>query len=185
VRAHIAAYLSDLKATIDRIPADDVEAAVKLVDRTRRARCVVYIAGNGGSAATASHFVNELTKSVENPGLPRVRAYALTDNIPLFSAYANDQGYEHSFSEQIAGIIGAGDLLIAISASGQSPNILRAVDTARSAGAATIGITGFDGGRLKDMVDVCILVPSHNIRQVEDVHMALVHLIGSCLVSMG
>jgi D-sedoheptulose 7-phosphate isomerase len=114
-----------------------------------------------------------------------VRAYALTDNIPLFSAYANDQGYEHSFSEQIAGIIGAGDLLIAISASGQSPNILRAVDTARSAGAATIGITGFDGGRLKDMVDVCILVPSHNIRQVEDVHMALVHLIGSCLVSMG
>lgn len=133
--------------------------------------------GNGGSASTASHFVCDLAKNTRHPGLPHFRVIGLTDNMAIFSAYANDEGYENVFTTQLANLVEAGDIVIAISASGNSANVLKAVEEARNHAAVTIGFTGFDGGRLGSLVDVQVHVNSHIIEHVEDIHLALEHMI--------
>lgn len=181
LREHVERYLSALQDLLDRLPRDEVARAVRILHQARLARRRVYILGNGGSSATAAHFVNDLNKLANVPGLPRFRAMSLADNTPLFSAWANDAGYEHAFAEPLVNFVEEGDVVIAISGSGNSPNVLRAVEVARQAGAVTVGMTGFDGGRLREMVDCCILVPSHSMPQVEDAHMILEHLISCAL----
>jgi len=173
----IQEYLDELIGTLNDLPTDDIERAVDVLQYARLNDKQVFILGNGGSAATASHFACDLGKNTVVPDRPRFRVMALTDNMPLFSALANDYGYGRVFAEQLANLVRPGDVVIGISGSGNSVNVLNAIRLAREVGATTIGLTGFDGGKLKGMVDVCVLVPSHCMEKVEDTHLVLEHLI--------
>lgn len=178
---NIKRYVTELKETLDHLPWDAIQDVVGILHCARLSDRQVFILGNGGSAATASHFACDLGKGTILPDRPRFRAIALTDNMPLFSAYANDYGYEHVFAEQLAGLVRSGDVVIGISGSGNSANVLHAIKLARSAQAVTIGFAGFDGGKLRDLADICIHVPSNCMEQVEDIHLMLGHLICTCL----
>lgn len=137
----------------------------------------IFVMGNGGSAATASHFALDLSKNTIMPGAPRVKAISLTDHVPLITAWSNDTHYEHIFAEQLANMIEPGDVVIGISTSGNSANVINAVKLARQNRVATIGLLGAKGGKLKDMVDAFVLAPGQNIEQEEDAHMILTHVI--------
>ena len=150
----------------------------------------VFIAGNGGSASTASHFACDLAKWTVSEGKARFRVMALTDNMPLFSALMNDEGPASVYAEQLVPFVGPGDVLILISVHGGSgagnagswsQNLLRALQVARDKGARTLGLSGFDGGALKQLADVCVVVPVDSTPQVESFHLALEHLICDCL----
>ncbi len=177
----ITAYLSDMRATLTNLPLANIERVVRLLREARSHRRRVFLFGNGGSAATASHLACDLAKGASNNGGPRLRATALTDNMPLISAWANDTAYENIFAQQVQDHVEPGDIVIGISGSGRSPNVLNGIKAARLAGATTVGMTGLDGGHLKDLVDICIIVPDNNIDKVEDVHLMLGHVITSCL----
>jgi len=177
----IQLYLNEVQATLKKLPLDKIRDVIAVLQYARLNNKQVFILGNGGSAATASHFACDLSKGTLLPGRPRFRVMALTDNMPLFSALANDNGYENVFAEQLASFVQPGDVVISISGSGNSANVLKATELARSVRATTIGLTGFDGGKLKDMVDICVLVPNHCMEQVEDIHLLLEHLICTCL----
>ncbi len=137
----------------------------------------IFIMGNGGSAATASHFALDLAKNTIMPGAPRLKAVSLTDNVPLITAWSNDTAYEHIFAEQLANMIEPGDIAIGISVSGNSPNVINALRLAKESGAYTIGLLGAAGGKIKHMVDVYVLAPGQNIEQEEDAHMIVAHVI--------
>jgi D-sedoheptulose 7-phosphate isomerase len=181
MQQHVQDYLARLTALLGQLPLDSIQKVLVLLTEARRQNRQVIIMGNGGSAATASHFACDLGKGTLMPGHPRFRVIALTDNMPLFSAYANDYGYEHVFSEQLKSLVQTGDVVVGISGSGNSPNVLNAVQAARDAGAKTVGFVGYDGGKLKGMVDVHVHVPSSDMEQVEDVHLILEHLISTSL----
>lgn len=136
----------------------------------------VFIMGNGGSAATASHFALDLTKNTIFPGFPRLKAISLTDHVPLITAWSNDTAYEHIFTEQLVSLLEDGDVVIGISASGNSKNVINAISYARHSGATTVALLGASGGQLKAMVDAYILAPGQNIEQEEDAHMILTHM---------
>jgi D-sedoheptulose 7-phosphate isomerase len=172
-------YVEEIKQTLDNLPWEAIKNTIAVLQEARLGDRQVFIMGNGGSAATASHFACDLGKGTLMPGRPRFRVIALTDNMPLFSALANDFGYDRVFVEQLASLVQPGDVTIGISGSGNSPNVLNAIMLARQVGATTIGMTGFDGGQLKNLVDVCMLVPNHCIEQVEDLHLMLEHLIST------
>lgn len=174
-------YIEQVKQTLDRLPLAEIRQTVEILQHARLNDKQVLIMGNGGSAATASHFACDLGKGTIMSGYPRFRVIALTDNMPLFSAYANDLGYDCVFKEQLASLVRRGDVVIGISCSGNSINVLHAIEFARSKHATTIGFVGLGGGKLKEMVDISIHVPSHSIEQVEDIHMVLGHLICTCL----
>ena len=176
-----AKYIEDLQACLARLPLSDIRAVIALLQNARFDDRQVFIMGNGGSAATASHFACDLGKGTAAPDLPRFRVTALTDSMALLSAYANDFGYEHVFSEQLSNLLHPGDVVIGISGSGNSPNVLRALELARRREAITVGFSGFAGGKMKDMVDLCVVAPSSCMEQVEDVHLILEHLVCSCL----
>ncbi len=137
----------------------------------------MFIMGNGGSAATASHFALDLAKNTIKPGAPRLKAISLTDHVPLITAWSNDTAYEHVFAEQLANMIEPGDVAIGISTSGNSPNVINALRLAKQVGADTVGLLGAEGGKIKDIVDAYVLVPGQNIEQEEDAHMILAHVI--------
>ena len=170
-------YLSELAsllANLPRKPLADIAAAIK---KTRMAKKHIYIFGNGGSAATASHMACDFGKNTRMPSQPNMRVLTFNDNMPTLSAFANDEGYEVVFSEPLKSMADPGDLVIAISGSGNSPNVLNGVKAAHEMGLTTIGLTGFAGGKLKDLVDLCLIVPSNRIEQVEDLHMVIDHLL--------
>jgi D-sedoheptulose 7-phosphate isomerase len=177
----ISAYLIEMQTTLSNMPIDMIERVVGLLREARSQKKRVFLFGNGGSAATASHLACDLAKGTSTNGKPRLRAIALTDNMPLISAWANDSSYENIFAQQLQDHVEPGDVVIGISGSGKSLNVLNGIKVARSAGAITIGFTGLGGGDLKDLVDLCIVVPDNSIDQVEDVHLMLGHVITSCL----
>ena len=174
-------YVQQIKHTLDDLPWTAIQETITVLQEARLNDRQVFIMGNGGSAATASHFACDLGKGTLMPGWPRFRVIALTDNMPLFSALANDFGYDRVFVEQLASLVQPGDVAVGISGSGNSANVLNAILFARQVGATTIGLTGFDGGRLKGMVDVCIHVRNDCMEQVEDLHLMLEHLISTQL----
>lgn len=174
-------YLEEVQATLGQMPLEALKRATALLQEARLKGRRVYVLGNGGSAATASHFASDLMKGASVPGWPRFRAFALTDNMPVFSAWANDASYEEVFAQQLENFLEAEDVVVAISGSGNSPNVLRAVELARSRGAVTMGISGFKGGKLKGMVDVAMVVPNHLMEQVEDIHLLVCHLLSTSL----
>ena len=177
----IHGYINGLQDLLDRLPQPAIEEVIDLLGQARLENRQIFILGNGGSASTASHFVCDLAKNTRLQGFPNYRVIGLTDNMPVFSALANDEGYENVFAGQLASFVRPEDVVIAISASGNSPNVIKAVELARRMGARTIGMTGFNGGLLGGLVDHHIHVPSHCIEFVEDVHLMLEHLITKAL----
>ena len=175
---HLQNYLSQLQHALAALDLQAVERARDLIADARERRGQVFLCGNGGSAATASHMANDLGKgaSYGRQREKRFRVAALTDNIPWMTALANDVDYDAIFAEQLRNLGEPGDLLIAISGSGNSANVLNAVAVAGELGITTIGWTGFGGGMLKDRVDLAIVVDSHHMGRVEDVHTVLMHL---------
>jgi len=177
----VDAYLSRLARTIERISREQVWAVVNVLFDAWRQGKHVFICGNGGSAATASHMANDLNKLTIVDGKRRMKVLALTDNVPLMTAWGNDTAYENIFVEQMLNFLEPGDVVIGISTSGNSPNVLRAAEVARAYGAITVGLTGHEGGRLKDLVDYCIFIPDDYIGRQEDGHMILDHVIATAL----
>ncbi len=178
-------YLGAVKETLDRLPLERVQRICDVIYQAYLDNQTLFIFGNGGSAALASHLACDLGKGTHSPnpgrlemgGIKRLKVISLTDNVPMLSAWANDSSYEDVFAEQMANFIRAGDVAFGISASGNSPNVVRALELARGVGAVTIGITGFQGGRMKGLLDWDIVVPSENMQQIEDAHLVLAHLI--------
>jgi D-sedoheptulose 7-phosphate isomerase len=174
---NVRGYFSGLKETLDKLPEGLINEIIDILHTARLNQRKVFIMGNGGSASTASHFVCDLAKNTRKEGWPNFRAIGLADNMPIFSAYANDEGYENVFAEQLASLVEPCDIVIAISASGNSPNVIKAIKLASQRQAFTIGFTGFSGGALGTLVDVNLHVPSDIIEHVEDAHLMLEHLI--------
>ena len=137
--------------------------------------------GNGGSAATASHFVGDLSKGTIVADFPRFKAIALTDNVPNMLAWGNDSSYEDIFVEQLKNLMEPEDVVVGISGSGNSRNVIKAIDYANEKGAITIGLLGYDGGKLIEIVQESLHVPSFNMQQVEDIHALISHLLTSMI----
>lgn len=181
--AFAGAYIEYLQSVLRRIDTADIGRFINTLLDARRRRATVFFIGNGGSAATASHFANDLsigTNDYENP----FRAVSLTDNVAILTAIGNDFGYEEIFVRQLKVLAREGDVVVGISASGNSPNILKAFDYARSAGVKTVALTAFDGGKMKPMADEGIHVPTDpkEYGPAEDAHMVLDHLVGAYLM---
>lgn len=170
-------YISTLKETMSELPQPLISEVIHVLQHARMQGSQVFIMGNGGSASTASHFVCDLAKNTRYDGLPHFRVIGLADNMEILSAYANDEGYESVFSQQLINLVNPGDVVIAISASGNSMNVVNAVEEAQRHSATTIGFTGFDGGSLGKLVDIHIHVDSNIIEHVEDIHLMLEHMI--------
>ena len=178
---NVRGYFTELKQTLDNLPEGLISEIIEILHAARLKQSKIFIMGNGGSASTASHFVCDLAKNTRKEGWPSFRVIGLTDNIAILSAYANDEGYENVFAQQLANLVEPDDLVIAISASGNSPNVLKAVELASQRGAFTIGFTGFTGGILGKLVDINLHVPSNVIEHVEDAHLMLEHLVCKAL----
>jgi D-sedoheptulose 7-phosphate isomerase len=170
-------YITVLQKTMDQLPQDLIAEVINILHDARMAGRQIFIMGNGGSASTATHFVCDLAKNTRRSGLPHFRVIGLTDNMAIFSAYANDEGYDQVFSQQLANLVKSNDIVIGISASGNSANVLNGIDEAKKNQATTIAFTGFNGGRLGPMVDINIHVESNIIEHVEDIHLMLEHMI--------
>lgn len=174
-------YVTGIKSTLDRLPWSAIEASVDVLYRIWLEKRMVFVMGNGGSAATASHVVCDLGKNTAIPDVPRLRAVSLNDNLAMFTAHANDNRYENVFAEQLENLVTEGDAVIAISASGNSSNVLNGIRLAQRLGATTMGWSGNPGGQLAHLVDVPIVVPSDDIQHVEDIHLMLGHMITTAL----
>jgi D-sedoheptulose 7-phosphate isomerase len=177
----IGSYLDKLQQTLAQLPHKPLEDTIDVLQEARMAGRQVFILGNGGSASTASHFVCDLAKNTRMPDWPHFRVIGLTDNMALISAYANDDGFENVFVQQLSNFVQPADVVIAISTSGNSSNVLRAVRVANEMKATTIGFTGYKGGQLGTMVDINLNVPSDIIEQIEDIHLIFEHLICTAL----
>jgi D-sedoheptulose 7-phosphate isomerase len=178
----IRQYLHEFQNIIGQMPAEQIERVIHLLHKTWKQRKKIFILGNGGSASTASHMANDLAKATIVPGKPRVKAIALTDCVSLITAWANDSSYESIFKEQLENLLDEGDLVIGISASGNSANVLRAMEFAGQTGATTVGWTGLSGGKLRSMVDHCVQSPTDDVGMIEGAHMVIEHLIAKELL---
>ena len=176
-------YVRYLKSVLDNLDLAAIAEFARRLEAVRAAQRTVFFVGNGGSAATCSHFANDLAKACRRVGVPGFRAISLTDNVALMTAIANDDGYENVFAGQMRDLFKRGDMLVAISASGNSPNVLAAARLAGELGGEVVGITGFDGGALRRLSDCVVHVPSEKgeYGPVEDVHMIVDHLVTSYL----
>jgi D-sedoheptulose 7-phosphate isomerase len=180
----IETYLSDLHETIDQIPVEAVENVISILHQARLHGKHIFIMGNGGSASTASHFVCDLAKNTRKQGWPEFRVIGLTDNMAIFSAYGNDEGYENVFCQQLNNLVEKGDIVIGISGSGNSPNVLRAIELANERGAVTVGFTGMTGGKLINLARHVVFIENPRIDQVEDFHLIIEHIICRSLRQM-
>jgi len=174
-------YTSQLTEVLNALPEDKIFEINDILQDARQAGKQVFVIGNGGSAAAASHMVCDFGKNTREAGKNRMRALCLNDNIPSIMAYANDEGYDVIFSEQLLALGRPGDILIAISGSGNSTNILKAIETAREMKIKVVGLIGFKGGKVKDMADVCLIIPSDSMEMIEDVHLIINHMLAGLL----
>jgi len=179
--APVARYLEGLHAVLEEVDRAAVARVIDLVWEAYREGRRVFLIGNGGSAATASHWMCDLAKGCAVEGRPRLKALSLTDNVALLTALGNDVGYEHVFTEQLKVFMEPGDLVLAMSVSGNSANVLEAVRYASDNGAGTAAFVGCGGGDLAGLVDVAVTVDSHNYGHVEDLHAVLSHLVSQCV----
>ena len=170
-------HINDVRTVLSAIPIDAIERAVGIILDAYDNGAHVYVVGNGGSATNATHFACDLSKATIVDGRARLRVTSLIDNIALLTAWANDTSYDRVFSEQLTNLLDPGDVVIAISASGNSPNVVSAVLAARLMRASTIALVGFAGGRLLEAVDAAIHVPSNDYGVVEDCHSVIEHAI--------
>jgi D-sedoheptulose 7-phosphate isomerase len=173
----IRTYFRDLTGLVSQLPYNSITQIVSIFLNAFAEQRTVYVFGNGGSAASASHLMCDINKGASPGEGKRPRVMALTDNASLITAWANDFGYERIFSEQLKTFIKPRDVTFAISTSGDSPNVLLALEVARESGAMTVGLGGCQGGQMKSLCDVCAIVPSDNVQLVEDLHHAMIHSI--------
>jgi D-sedoheptulose 7-phosphate isomerase len=172
------AYFARLAKLIPGLPYADIDAIAAVILQAFAEDRTVFVFGNGGSAASASHAMVDLNKGTIAPGpVRRMKVIALTDNVPLLTAWANDASYEQVFSEQLKNFVREGDVAFAISASGNSPNVLLALKTAREHGAIAVGVAGYQGGKMKQLCDLCVVVPCDHVQMIEDMHHAILHAI--------
>jgi D-sedoheptulose 7-phosphate isomerase len=164
---------------LGRLDTAVIAQIVEVLHEARLNGRTVFLMGNGGSAATASHWANDLSKGASRPGASRLRVIALTDNVPLITAWANDTEYANIFKEQLANLVRPGDVVIGISGSGNSENVIRAIEYGREVGALTIGLAGFDGGRLRGAAEVCLVAPCDSMERIEDVHLVVSHIVST------
>jgi D-sedoheptulose 7-phosphate isomerase len=170
-------YFIELGQMLQSISLPHLEKVLLLLERAYQNGRRIFIMGNGGSAATASHFALDLAKNTIIPGAARLKTISLTDHVPLITAWSNDTAYEHVFAEQLVSMIEPGDVVIGISTSGNSQNVVNALRLAKRSRATTIGLLGAKGGKIKDIVDAYVLAPGHTIEQEEDAHLILAHVI--------
>ena len=178
-------YLEHLTALLRTLDTEAIGAFIQTLLEARARGARIFFIGNGGSAASASHFANDISVGCQGWERP-FSAMSLTDNVSILTAVANDYGYEHVFTMQLRSQMTAGDVVVAISASGNSPNVVQAIEYANVHGAMTVALTGFDGGRLKQIAGQCVHVATgrDEYGPVEDVHMILNHLVGGYLKSL-
>ena len=183
---HLEAYLSRVADAVKSIEVAQLEKLATVIDRTVSSRGQVFFIGNGGSAATATHYVNDLVMAYARTNRV-LRTSSLTDNPALTSGIANDYSFEEIFEYQLRALGEVGDLVVAISASGNSPNLLRAIDYANSAGISTAAVLGFDGGKLNKMVDVVVQVTTQlgDYGPAEDAHLIINHAVAGLLRAKG
>src|SRR3954468_18981423 len=171
-------YKNDLLQAIETIDLTKVGEAIEVLKQARDANRHIFVCGNGGSASTASHFACDMVKGASFGRESRFRIMALTDSLPTMTAYSNDVSYECVFVEQLKNFAQPGDIVMAISGSGNSPNVLRAVEYGKSIGCRTIALTGRDGGKLGPLAQLNIQVPVPHMGRIEDAHMIVCHMIG-------
>jgi len=179
---YIQKYFDEMCRILQNMPQVEIARTIDILIQARIEGKRIFLMGNGSSAAMASHSACDLCKGTVQEGKTRFKIMSLNDNVPLLTAYANDFGYETVFAEPLASLAEPGDVAIAISSSGNSPNVLRAMDVARERGLTTIGITGFEGGRLREKVDVCVIVPADSqhpdgMQHAEDGQWVILHAI--------
>lgn len=172
----VADYREKLLATLNAVPADKVAEAIAWMNEVRDSGGRIFTCGNGGSASTASHFVCDMVKGASYKKPQRFKIMALTDSLPTITAYSNDVGYDCVFVEQLKNFAQPGDILLAISGSGNSPNVLQATEWANANGLKTIGLTGRDGGKLGKMTQLEINVGDPHMGRIEDGHMIICHM---------
>lgn len=171
-------YKAELVRALDAIDLPRVNKVIELFKEARDGGRRIFVCGNGGSASTASHFACDILKGASYQKAARFRIMALTDQMPTLTAYANDVSYDAVFVEQLKNFAEPGDLFLGISGSGNSPNVLRAMEYANSIGCRTVAFTGRDGGQLGPMAQINILVPNPHMGRIEDAHLVLCHMIG-------
>ena len=184
LESHSLRYIGEVKGILTRMEKDlppKMREIVAALVKARNGRKRIYTLGNGGSASTASHMASDLNKGASRRDAPRLRVMALTDSIPSMLAWGNDSSYEDIFIEQLKNHLEKGDVVIAISGSGNSENVLKAVEYANKEGAVTIGLTGFDGGKLAGMAKISYIVPSNCMQQIEDIHLLIEHMLSMML----
>lgn len=181
IQQHTQNYFNEVKRILDEIAFEDIERVADIIHNAYKNSRHIFIMGNGGSAATASHFACDLGKGTLHPTdtkrIQRFKVTALTDNVPLMTAWGNDTHYDNIFSEQLKNLLSEGDVVIGISASGNSRNILNAINVAKEYRAITIGLVGFDGGELAKITDASIVTRVNKYDISEDIHLMLTHII--------
>ena len=175
--SQVSQYLEDTAGVIRSLPVDQIERIAEILWQACREGRRLFVCGNGGSALTASHLACDLGKGTVTAGQPRFKVMALTDNLGLITAYANDLAYEDIFVEPLINFFQPGDVVLGISGSGNSENVLRALRYAREHGGVPLGWTGFSGGGMKDLAEECLIVPKHDMQIVEDAHYVLMHVL--------
>lgn len=179
---YVRRFVAETRAALEETYLlDGMRRIVPVLLRARADGRTIFFFGNGGSASTASHFVVDIGKATLRGDGKRFRCVALVDNVESLTAWANDTEYSRVFAEQLKGLAVPGDVAVGISGSGNSPNVLDAMRAARALGLATIGLTGMGGGKLKDLVDVPLVVPSNSMQHIEDVHLFVCHLLTAYL----
>jgi D-sedoheptulose 7-phosphate isomerase len=176
-------YFSEMAKALADLSCSKVERIADGLFGAYKASRTTFLFGNGGSASLATHFACDLSKgtSLRGSARRRFRAIALTDNIPAMTAWANDSSYDDIFAEQLENLVQPEDVAFAISCSGNSPNVIKALKIARAHGASTIGLGGFQGGKMKDLCDFCLVVPSDNMQIIEDIHLSVAHCLFTIL----
>ena len=180
----ISTYLELLSNTLAAIAKDEIEDFVREVERACAGGKQVFLFGNGGSAATASHLACDFQKGIGRESDRKFRVLSLNDCVPIMTAWANDTAYENIFAEQLETFVQPGDLVIGISASGNSPNVLKAIEVGNREGAITYGIAGFQGGKLAGLARKSLIIPCDNMQVIEDAHLILGHIVYTCLIKV-
>lgn len=177
IEADIRQYLDRLLTTLSGMPVDSIASLSEMLYRAYSDGKQVFVLGNGGSASTASHMAADLGKNTIGPNMRRFRIMSLNDNIPLLTALSNDLGYENVFAEQLQNLIQPGDMLIALTGSGNSPNVVRAVEYARSRSAQVAALLGCGGGSVAELADLSVLIDSSDYGVIEDAHVVVNHIL--------
>jgi D-sedoheptulose 7-phosphate isomerase len=170
-------YISSINETISGLDIEKISKVTEKIGEAHKNKKRIFVFGNGGSAATANHFVCDLGKNAIKGDENRFQIISLSDNVSSITAYGNDAGYESVFVEQLKNLIQPGDTIVCISASGNSPNIIKAVEYAKKKNAVIISLTGFNGGKLKEISDFNVNVPDNSYEKIEDIHLIITHII--------